>query len=94
MTRYLTADQLLDKAVAEAGPEEFGPGDFRDGLEVLLDSLERDGDLHPDTDAAVMGDLCRREQRPAEQKAMHILEIDATMDYDFYIRHFDVTVED
>ena len=162
MSRYLSAEQLIDKAAAEAGHQDFGPGDFREGLEVLLDSLERDGDLHPDTDAAVMGDLCRRlvnrleverwyaehpavddvtilgpvdinglprtgttaladmlsldpqfrcltgweqskpvpppvagkeledarrqefvrmhEQRPAEQKAMHILEIDATME--------------
>jgi hypothetical protein len=162
MSRYQSAEQLLEKAVAEAGHDDFGPGDFREGLEVLLDSLERDGDLHPDTDAAVLGDLRRRlvnrleveqwyaehpdvddvsifgpvdinglprtgttaladmlsldpqfrcltgweqakpvpppvagqelddprrqdfvrmhEQRPAEQKAMHILEIDATME--------------
>src|ERR1700760_3614408 len=60
MSRYLTAEQLLDKAVAEAGHDDFGSGDFREGLEVLLDSLERDGDLHPDTDTAVIGDLCRR----------------------------------
>ena len=56
----LIAEQLLDKAIAEGGHDDFGPGDFREGLDVLLDSLERDGDLHPDTDAAVMGDLCRR----------------------------------
>ena len=60
LSRYLSAEQLLDKAIAEGGHDDFGPGDFREGLDVLLDSLERDGDLHPDTDAAVMGDLCRR----------------------------------
>ena len=58
--RYPSAERLLQQAVAQAGYEDFGPGDFRDGLEVLLDSLERDGDLHPDTDTAVVGDLRRR----------------------------------
>jgi len=58
--RYPSADQLLDEAVAECGHTDFGPGDFREGLEILLDSLERDGDLHPDTDAQVVGDLRRR----------------------------------
>ena len=50
--RYPTADRLLQQAIAESGHEDFGPGDFREGLEVLLDSLERDGDLHRDTDEA------------------------------------------
>ena len=58
--RYPTADQLLDQAVAECGHTDFGPGDFREGLEVLLESLERDGDLRPDTDVTVVGDLRRR----------------------------------
>lgn len=58
--RYPSADDLLGQAVSEAGYADFGPGDFRPGLEVLLESLERDGDLHPDTDAAVVGDLRRR----------------------------------
>ena len=61
MSRYPTVEQLLDEAVAESGGlTDFGPGDFREGLQVLLDSLEHDGDLHPDTDAAVVGDLRRR----------------------------------
>ncbi len=58
--RYPTADELLCQAVAESGHTDFGPGDFREGLEVLLESLERDGDLHTDTDAGVVGDLRRR----------------------------------
>lgn len=58
--RYPTADQLLDQAVAEFGRTDFGPGDFREGLDVLLESLERDGDLHPETDVTVVGDLRRR----------------------------------
>jgi hypothetical protein len=50
----------MEEATAEAGRDDFGPGDFRDGLVVLLDSLERDGDLDPATDDAVVGDLRRR----------------------------------
>jgi len=58
--RYPTPEQLLSEAVAQGGHADFGPGDFRDGLAVLLDSLEDDGDLHPETDDAVIGDLRRR----------------------------------
>jgi len=60
MRRYPSADQLLQEAVVEARLSDFGPGDFRDGLSVLLDSLEHDGDLDPATDGAVIGDLRRR----------------------------------
>jgi hypothetical protein len=60
VARYPSPAQLLDEAVEEAGLTEFGPGDFREGLEVLLDSLERDGDLDPAVDGAVVGDLRRR----------------------------------
>jgi hypothetical protein len=60
MRRYPSADQLLQEAAAEAQRSDFGPGDFREGLAVLLDSLEHDGDLDPATDAAVVGDLRRR----------------------------------
>lgn len=58
--RYPAVEQLLEAAVEECGRTDFGPGDFREGLEVLLDSLEHDGDLDPATDAAVIGDLRRR----------------------------------
>ena len=58
--RYPTSDELLDQAVAECGYSDFGPGDYREGLDVLLESLEHDGDLHPDTDVTVVGDLRRR----------------------------------
>ena len=60
MGRYPSADQLLDEAASQAGRSDFGSGDFREGLVVLLDSLERDGDLHPDADSAVIGDFRRR----------------------------------
>lgn len=58
--RYPTSDQLLAEATEEAALSDFGPGDFREGLDVLLDSLERDGDLSPAADAGVIGALRRR----------------------------------
>jgi hypothetical protein len=60
MRRYPSPDQLLEETVVETGLTDFGPGDFREGLSVLLDSLEHDGDLDPATDVAVVGDLRRR----------------------------------
>jgi hypothetical protein len=60
MARYPSADQLLEDAHEQAGLPDFGPGDFRDGLAVLLGSLERDGDLSPGADAGVIGDFRRR----------------------------------
>jgi hypothetical protein len=44
----------------ESGLSDFGPGDFHEGLEVLLRSLELDGDLSPDADIRVLGDFRRR----------------------------------
>ncbi|MCB0996260.1 MAG: sulfotransferase [Acidimicrobiales bacterium] len=58
--RYPTAAELLARARQATGLTDFGPGDFEVGLEVLLDSLERDADLHPSTDDAVIGALHRR----------------------------------
>ena len=50
----------MAEAVDQAGLDDFGPGDFREGLDMLLDSLERDGDLHPEADEGVVGVLRRR----------------------------------
>ncbi len=58
--RYPGADALMAQARESTGLADFGPGDFRDGLEMLLDSLTRDADLNPATDEAVIGDLRRR----------------------------------
>ena len=58
--RYPSGDQLLAEAMQATGRSDFGPGDFREGLDVLLESLERDADLSPATDADVIGDLRRR----------------------------------
>src|SRR6516162_8432865 len=60
MARYPERDVLLSQAVESTGLSDFGPGDFREGLDVLLDSLERDGDLSPSTDAGVIGAFRRR----------------------------------
>jgi hypothetical protein len=45
----------MAEASLATGLTDFGPGDFREGLEVLLESLTRDADLDPTTDAAVIG---------------------------------------
>ncbi len=58
--RYPRSDVLIAEAMEATGCSDFGPGDFREGLDVLLESLERDGDLSPATDAAVIGDFRRR----------------------------------
>ncbi len=69
--RYPSPDDLLDQASTETALSDFGPGDFRLGLAMLLDSLERDGDLDPGTDAAVVGDLRRRLVNRLEVEAWH-----------------------
>lgn len=50
----------MSSAVEAIGLDQFGPGDFVDGLEVLLDSLAADAELCPSTDEAVVGVLRRR----------------------------------
>ena len=71
MGRYPTADQLLEEAVEQTGLTDFGPGDFREGLAVLLDSLERDGDLAPETDTEVVGEFRRRLANRLELEAWY-----------------------
>jgi Sulfotransferase family len=58
--RYPTGATLMAEAMAAVGLSDFGPGDFREGLDVLLDSLERDADLDPSTDELVIRTLRRR----------------------------------
>jgi hypothetical protein len=60
VARYPSSETLLDAAVAATGLTDFGPGDFREGLDVLLDSLEHDGDLDPMVDARVLDGFQRR----------------------------------
>ncbi len=58
--RYPTGATLIAEAMAAVGLSDFGPGDFREGLDVLLDSLERDAELDPSTDELVVRILRRR----------------------------------
>jgi hypothetical protein len=58
--RYPTSEQMMEVAVEATGLTDFGPGDFRDGLDVLLDSLANDAGLHPSTDESVVGVLQTR----------------------------------
>ena len=45
--RYPTSEQMMEVAVAATGLTDFGPGDFREGLDVLLESLATDAGLAP-----------------------------------------------
>jgi hypothetical protein len=60
MARYPSPEQLMAQAVEKSGLLDFGPGDFKEGLAVLLESLERDGDLSPKADENVIRDFRRR----------------------------------
>jgi hypothetical protein len=59
-SRYPTSEQMLETATSSTGLDDFGPGDFREGLDVLLQSLAEDAHLDPSTDAAVIGVLQTR----------------------------------
>jgi len=59
-SRYATSEQMMEVAVASTGLDDFGTGDFREGLDVLLESLATDAGLAPATDAAVVGLLQTR----------------------------------
>jgi len=50
----------MAEAAGSTGLDDFGPGDFVEGLQVLLDSLAVDAGLGPSTDEAVIGVLRRR----------------------------------
>ena len=58
--RYPSSEALLDQAVAQTGLSDYGTGDFREGLTVLLESLAEDARLSPSTDEEVVGVLRRR----------------------------------
>ena len=58
--RYPSADELLAQAEAATGLRDFGPGDFREGLEVLLASVAADGEFDRSADDAVLATFRRR----------------------------------
>ena len=70
-SRYPSGDALMEEVAAATGLSDFGPGDFREGLDVLLESLARDADLSPATDAEVVDDLRRRLKNRLEVEAWY-----------------------
>jgi hypothetical protein len=58
--QYPSAEQLLGEAVEATGLTDFGPGDFRDGLERQLASLAEDGDLSEKGAETPVADFLRR----------------------------------
>jgi hypothetical protein len=60
VAHYPDVDTLLAEASESRGLDDFGPGDFRDGLGVLLESYERDTDLTAAARAGVIDDFRRR----------------------------------
>jgi Sulfotransferase family len=58
--RYPSTEILLEQAATETGLSDYGAGDFREGLTVLLESLAHDAGLSPTTDEEVVGVLRRR----------------------------------
>ncbi len=71
MNRYPAADRLMAEAMEATGLSDFGPGDFREGLEVLLGSLEIDGDFDLSSDPGVIGALRRRLANRLEVEAWY-----------------------
>src|SRR5262245_19324004 len=69
--RYPSSDALIAEAIQQTGLSDFGPGDFRQGLDVLLESLDRDADLSPTTDEIVIGAFRRRLANRLEVEAWY-----------------------
>jgi hypothetical protein len=57
---YPSATDLMAAASEEVGLDDFGPGDFRAGLERLLESLECDARFDGVVASRVLGDFERR----------------------------------
>ncbi len=58
--RYPSVDDLLAQASANTGLIDFGPGDFREGLDWLLKSVADDAEFDPSVDEAVVATFRRR----------------------------------
>ena len=69
--RYPSSDVLIAEAMQQTGLSDFGPGDFREGLDTLLESLDRDADLSPATDENVIGAFRRRLANRLEVEAWY-----------------------
>jgi hypothetical protein len=60
LRRIPTSAALMEQASEAAGLTDFGPGDFREGLDRLLESLELDADLADSAIEHVVGPLRER----------------------------------
>jgi hypothetical protein len=69
--RYPDVESLLERARAETGLDDFGPGDFRVGLDVLLESFERDTNFSEPACASVIDELHRRMVNRLEVEAWY-----------------------
>ena len=58
--RYPNAGELMEQVTASTGLSDFGPGDFREGLDVLLASIATDAEFDPSADDAVLATIRRR----------------------------------
>jgi sulfotransferase family protein len=70
-TRAPEAEAIMAEAAASAGLDDFGPGDFVDGLRALLDSIDRDADLTPDATERLLDDFRRRLVNRVEVEAWY-----------------------
>jgi len=57
---YPTGRELMDRAMAESGLEDFGPPSFLEGLEILLESLAADAPYGPEDRQRAIDLLLRR----------------------------------
>lgn len=64
-------ESLLAEVSDAAGLTDFGPDDFREGLTVLLESLNADCSFTPEGNAKVLGDLRRRLTNRLEVEAWY-----------------------
>ena len=58
--RYPSADELMAQVAVATGLSDFGPGDFGEGLAVLLASVAADAEFDPSADDAVLSTFRRR----------------------------------
>jgi hypothetical protein len=71
--RYPNGDDLIAAAMESTGLTDFGPGDFREGLEVLLASVEHDAEFDPSADTAVIANFHNRLVNRLELEAWYAL---------------------
>ncbi|MBY0401672.1 sulfotransferase [Myxococcota bacterium] len=66
---YPSTNELMERARAQTGLEDFGPDSFREGLEVLLESLAADAHFGPDERQRAIDQILRRLRNRLEIEA-------------------------